>query len=703
MATSSVGSTTASTTSTTSTAASVAGSATAIAAANRASAQKILTSMSAGSGVDLASLAQNLVDAEKIPKQTEINAKITKNESKVSGLSAVMFMMSELKASLSGLKDKNNFNTVNVTNSNTSAVSVTASAAAAVDDHSVVINSLSKGQKWVSAGFVSGTDSINNGSAFKLNLTGTNAGVSEGTSSRTSTYIATISSPTFGTNPSVTDFKTFSIDVNGQTISLTPAPATATMADLASNIQSQLRTLDGSSDLSVTLMGASGLQITSATTSRVLTNPVLSKSTVINLETGASIGTATDNTIQNASFGSNPSANDFSSFTVNISGTERTIFPAPTSPTLSSLAENIQSQLRALDANSDITVSYSGSSFTVSSASNKTITGIGLTKKTYSDTPADLVSAINSTYRGFKAELINTGMGSSPYQVRITGSSGSTEGFTLSTDSAAANTLLSVSNAPVVAATDANITVDGVSYKRKNNSISDIVTGLTFNLKAPASSVTLSVARDTTDLKTKLNALVTAYNDFDNICKETTNPKSTLDQYGATLVGDSTVRMVKQQIRSLLSSTSSTPGSSIKSMNQVGFSINEKGVMSLDATKLDTVLQTNIDDVAKVFTGGYNSLSTYSSLSAGVAGDTVKKLTTLLGPTGPFTTKTENANTENTKYQADLTKLQTRMDALLVRYQKQFSAMNSIVGSTNSLKTSLKSTFDGMMASYTNK
>jgi len=29
--------------------------------------------------------------------------------------------------------------------------------------------------------------------------------------------------------------------------------------------------------------------------------------------------------------------------------------------------------------------------------------------------------------------------------------------------------------------------------------------------------------------------------------------------------------------------------------------------------------------------------------------------------------------------------------------------MESIVGSNNSLKTSLKSSFDGMMASYTNK
>ncbi|MEY3721619.1 MAG: hypothetical protein RL618_2138, partial [Pseudomonadota bacterium] len=40
---------------------------------------------------------------------------------------------------------------------------------------------------------------------------------------------------------------------------------------------------------------------------------------------------------------------------------------------------------------------------------------------------------------------------------------------------------------------------------------------------------------------------------------------------------------------------------------------------------------------------------------------------------------------------------------LLQRYTKQFSAMDSLVGSINSQKTSLKSTFEGMMAAYTNK
>jgi flagellar capping protein FliD len=43
------------------------------------------------------------------------------------------------------------------------------------------------------------------------------------------------------------------------------------------------------------------------------------------------------------------------------------------------------------------------------------------------------------------------------------------------------------------------------------------------------------------------------------------------------------------------------------------------------------------------------------------------------------------------------------LDALLTRYNKQFAAMDSLVGSVNAQKTSLKATFDGMMATYTNK
>jgi flagellar hook-associated protein 2 len=40
---------------------------------------------------------------------------------------------------------------------------------------------------------------------------------------------------------------------------------------------------------------------------------------------------------------------------------------------------------------------------------------------------------------------------------------------------------------------------------------------------------------------------------------------------------------------------------------------------------------------------------------------------------------------------------------LLTRYTKQFGVMEAFVGQSNSMRDSLKSTFEGMMSVYTNK
>jgi len=657
-----------------------------LAAANKTSAQQIISSLGSGSGVDVASLAKNLVSAEQTPLANAINAKIAKNDAKVSGISAVMFMASALKDAMTAIKDKDSFNNLAVTNGNSNALGVVAAGSAIAGQHTVSINSLSQAQRSISTGFASSTTSINGGNSFAITLAGNNPGVSTGTPDGvTSSNITTLAGPTFGTSPSVYDFKNFSLTVAGKTIGLTPAPATATITDLAANLQKQLQSIDGSSDLTVTVQNGTDLMFTSAL-GRTVASPTLSTSTVVNLDNGAAVGTAADSTITGAGFGANPSVNDFSSFTVNIGGTVRTLIPAPTAPTMSSLAESLQFQLRALDGSNDISVSYANSVMTVTSTSGKAITGIGLTSQVYADSPQGVVDAINNGNRGYKAQLINDGS-ATPYKVMITGANGSSEGFSISSTDTG-GTLGSSFVVPTgYAASDANLTVDGISYSRKSNSVSDIVPGVTFTLKGTTSSpASVSLDRDTTDLKTRLNALVTAYNDFNNIVNETTNPKSTLGTYGATLVGDSTVKMIRQQIRSLLFTTSSTPGKSISSLSQVGYSIDQHGVLSLDATKLDSALQNNFADVAKMFTGGYNNLSTYSTLSAGYAGDAVKKLTNILSNTGPLATKTNNANTQSDGYRTQLTALQTRMDALLARYQKQFAAMDSLVGKTNSQK-----------------
>ncbi|MDP4837256.1 MAG: hypothetical protein NWS01_08940, partial [Burkholderiales bacterium] len=54
-------------------------------------------------------------------------------------------------------------------------------------------------------------------------------------------------------------------------------------------------------------------------------------------------------------------------------------------------------------------------------------------------------------------------------------------------------------------------------------------------------------------------------------------------------------------------------------------------------------------------------------------------------------------------YQEKLEALNTRMELLLARYTKQFGIMETLVGQSNAMRDSLKTSFEGMMAMYTNK
>jgi flagellar capping protein FliD len=83
-----------------------------------------------------------------------------------------------------------------------------------------------------------------------------------------------------------------------------------------------------------------------------------------------------------------------------------------------------------------------------------------------------------------------------------------------------------------------------------------------------------------------------------------------------------------------------------------------------------------------------------------IANDAFGKLSKMLRSTGDLAYQTRNTNTEIARYKEDLAKLNLRMDTLLQRYTRQFAVMDSMVGQNNSTKSSLKSTFEGMMAQY---
>jgi flagellar hook-associated protein 2 len=319
-------------------------------------------------------------------------------------------------------------------------------------------------------------------------------------------------------------------------------------------------------------------------------------------------------------------------------------------------------------------------------------------------TPAGIVAAINSANLGVTAQLINTGNIATPYRIMVTGATGASNAFSLTTGG---GEVPGISFGKTLqTAQDATFNVDGMAMTSSKNTVTDAIAGTTLSFTATTTAnvpANLVFSRVTSSISTKLDALVTAYNDANTMLGVVSDPKSKVETYGATLVGNNIVSSVRSQMRQLISGNSTTPAGGLTALRDIGFTLDQTGVLSIDKTKLDTSLKTNFDNVVTLVTGNRENQSKFSVLPSGVAGEAVKKLTALLDTTAPLTTQSTNLTTKISAYKKQLADLDTRMSSLLARYNKQFAAMESMVGESKSLQTSLKSTFDGMMSAYTSK
>jgi len=343
-----------------------------------------------------------------------------------------------------------------------------------------------------------------------------------------------------------------------------------------------------------------------------------------------------------------------------------------------------------------VTSNASGIDFatTIQSASTSTISVAA-----GSDTPAGVVAAVNDAGVGLSAQLVNTGDPSTPYKVVLTGTTGKYNAFSVSSSASALNfgtTLQSAGNA--------SLTVDGVSISSSSNAVGDAVPGLTLNLLGTTSSAaTLGLSNDTSAVTTKVAALVSAYNDAMDLFDELADPKSTLENYGGTMVGNSTLNTLRTELRTLVTQNSSAMASSgdLSALRDIGIEINSKGRLSTNSVKLDLAVNLNFNNTVTLLSGNQENQSAYDSNPSGLAGDASKSITSLLSSSGTVAIESANATSRISEYEDDLSALQERMTMLLARYNQQFAAMDSIVGQTRSTQSGLTSSFEGLMAMYT--
>jgi flagellar hook-associated protein 2 len=617
------------TTSSTSTAASTATSA-------RAAAGKIISTLSAGSGVDVNSLANSLVEAEKAPRKAEIDARVAKAEGSISGYAAMKFVLGDLQTAFTSLKNQSSFNTLVPQITQPNAVSVSTTASATTGSHTIAVTQLAQPQRSISAndvpGFATPLSQVNGGAAFSLVLK----------NSIDPTPTKVFAQGTINT-PSTTTV-TFKAMNKGDTVTLNGL------------------TLTANKSLSATEVGELFDQLDTTTAAAMAAGGVADSA--INSTPLATYGTFSGKFLTGYSSG------------VNSNGVV----------TLTSTTNN----------NATDIATPTGTRFSNTIAVAATAT-----------TPAGIVAAINSANLGISAQLVNTGNIATPYRIMVTGSTGASNAFSLTSLKSGGGEVTGVSfGKKLQSSLDATFNVNGMDMTSSNNTVTDAIAGATLNLTATTTTnvpANLVFSRDTSSISTKLNALVTAYNDANTMLGVVSDPKSTVETYGATLVGNSIVGSVRSQMRQLISGNSSTPAGGLSALRDIGFNIDQKGVLSLDKTKLDNSLKNNFDNVVTLVTGNQENQSKFSLAPSGVAGEASKKLTALLDISAPLTTQSANLNTKISDYKKQLDKLDNRMTELLARYNKQFAAMESMVGQSKSLQTSLKSSFEGMMATYTNK
>lgn len=211
------------------------------------------------------------------------------------------------------------------------------------------------------------------------------------------------------------------------------------------------------------------------------------------------------------------------------------------------------------------------------------------------------------------------------------------------------------------AASDASVTINGITVSSASNSITDALEGVTINVSKEGSS-SLTVGRDQEKINEKLQGFVDAYN------KVYTTSKNLR---AGSLKGDSTMLSVQSQLASVLQTPSgSQAGSSYEYLSQIGISIQKDGTLALDKSKFETAMNANSVNVRSLFGNDADDgfMDRFNSVT-----------TKMLDPEGLLSTRTKGLQDRVKVYQRSADTMELRLELREATLRAQYTALDSTV------------------------
>lgn len=155
--------------------------------------------------------------------------------------------------------------------------------------------------------------------------------------------------------------------------------------------------------------------------------------------------------------------------------------------------------------------------------------------------------------------------------------------------------------------------LDGISMTRDTNDITDVLTGVTFNLlqaTPDGATLNISIEPDTSQIESAVETFVTNYNTFRDavMAQQATGSDGTADS-SAVLFGDGTMRDIMNALQNALNSTVGG-----LTMADIGLSFNENNELELDTSTLSEILSTNLSGVTTLLSAQTKTSSSQLSV-----------------------------------------------------------------------------------------
>jgi len=292
---------------------------------------------------------------------------------------------------------------------------------------------------------------------------------------------------------------------------------------------------------------------------------------------------------------------------------------------------------------------------------------------------------------GITASVIDKGSGATPFHLVLqadnTGES--------SRISALSGLVMTEMQGAVAGSLNSQMNVGGITYYRQNNTISDVLAGVTLNLKGIGTS-TVAAAKNDDSLTEKIKGLVTAYNDVVSEIRSKSAYDEATEEFG--ILTGTTVPDLVFDLQTLMTTTiNADPDGEVTSFFDLGMEFNRDGTITIDEDLLAQAITDNPEGVEAFFLGDEDQEI------VGFADTINDRLRTLTIGSGQLDAETTVVETRITDLESLIEKETERLDKKYELLTQQFIELDRYMKQMTTMSDYLTGQFAALSGNDTNQ